>query len=427
MRLSKNQFCKLAMMYFLLFILSYTSGKYVVLTYVKFNTETTLPRISFANTYEVAKTCEPLEMFDFMESTEWSEVSEDFSNSFTEEILSGTCDQSDVSQGLYDESYEPLYENVCNDFTIPNNTVLDVTANGNYYTYCPAGVNTESSPVMFYCQNGADGQVIDYIYCSVITDPVQGNVALEPSVSGWDSAHVCDPTVVNGTYSYQDVVYQYAMFYLGCSTYDNQCNKIGVALSNDLKSKFIKPEHNLLLDYSYDSTCPDVFQWGIGQPSAISLGNGKVLLFYTKGDPSGTATYAVTMDLSCIENISISNPVKVSDSGIPLFISNADFAYDNGTGTLYMICDSRPFSSGDLDYIAASSDIYSTNVPLTLEALMTCDWNFLQRIDSNMTGFLRNHNCGFIRDASGYTSGQPGVLCTVANHSLWEYRIMYIP
>ena len=66
MRLSKNQFCKLSIMYFLLFLLSYAIGKYAVLTYVKFNTETTLPRISVSNTYDVTKTCEPLDMTGFL-------------------------------------------------------------------------------------------------------------------------------------------------------------------------------------------------------------------------------------------------------------------------------------------------------------------------------------------------------------------------
>lgn len=159
-------------------------------------------------------------------------------------------------------------------------------AKGEWYTYCPVGVTDNRKTTTFYCRNGAAGQVIDYIYSTSIS--VQGKkrtiVALKPSedISRFDSVHVCDPTVISDSFEYQNKDYKYAMFYLGSQSLDNQCNRIGVALSNNINGRFIKPENNIVIDYTYDSNYPDVFQWGVGQPSAISLGNGKVLLFYTR-------------------------------------------------------------------------------------------------------------------------------------------------
>ena len=159
-----------------------------------------------------------------------------------------------------------------------------VKTSGQRYTYCPVGIETNEKETTFYCKNGVNGQIVDYIYATTRTENVETrtNVALRPSTDGFDSVHVCDPSVVADSYVYNGKTYKYAMFYLGAETLDNQCNQIGVALSNYINSRFLKPENNIVIGYTYDSNHPEVFQWGVGQPSAISLGNGKVLLFYTK-------------------------------------------------------------------------------------------------------------------------------------------------
>ena len=102
----------------------------------------------------------------------------------------------------------------------------------------------------------------------------------------------------------------------------------------------------------------------------------------------------------------------------------ADFAYDDVSQTLYMICDKRPFADGLLNIVADTSCVYSTFVSLDdINALSTCKWILEKNIDSTVTGHERNHNCGFLRDEKGYVNGMPEILCTVADTSLWEYRI----
>lgn len=303
-------------------------------------------------------------------------------------------------------------------------------AKGEWYAYCPVGITGNKKTTTFYCRNGAAGQVIDYIYATSIS--VQGKkrtiVALKPSedFSRFDSVHVCDPTVIADSFEYQNKDYKYAMFYLGSQSLDNQCNRIGVALSNNINGRFIKPENNIVIDYTYDSNYPDVFQWGVGQPSAISLGNGKVLLFYTRGDMNGTDTYVSLLDMADVSNIRILETTKLSTDGIGTFISNADFAYDNVNKRLYMVCDKRPFADGELNIVADTSCEYYTDIHLDMSSLSYCKWNLMKDIDSALTGHNRNHNCGFIRNDRGYVSENPVILCTVADTSLWEYKIVKI-
>lgn len=316
----------------------------------------------------------------------------------------------------------------CTTQTVSNDYIKK--AKGEWYTYCPVGVTDNRKTTTFYCRNGAAGQVIDYIYSTSIS--VQGKkrtiVALKPSedISRFDSVHVCDPTVISDSFEYQNKDYKYAMFYLGSQSLDNQCNRIGVALSNNINNRFIKPENNIVIDYTYDSNYPDVFQWGVGQPSAISLGNGKVLLFYTRGDMNGTDTYVSLLDMADVSNIRILETTKLSTDGIGTFISNADFAYDNVNKRLYMVCDKRPFADGELSIVADTSCEYYTDIHLDMSSLSFCKWNLMKDIDPSLTGHNRNHNCGFIRNDRGYVSENPVILCTEADISLWEYKIVKI-
>lgn len=302
---------------------------------------------------------------------------------------------------------------------------------GNHYTYCPVAINTKYNTTTFYCENAESGAIRDYIYSTTKykkTRKESRRIALSPSQSGWDSVHVCDPSVVAGDFSYAGKHYKYAMFYLGTDQTDNQCNKIGIAYSNNLNGRFLKPDNNIVVDYTYDSAYPDVFQWGVGQPSAISTGNGHVLLFYTKGDMNGTGTYVSEIDLSSFESRQTVQTIKLSEDGVGSFISNADFAYDPDNLTMYMICDKHPFADGTLDCVADESIVYKSDVSLDIVSLENCTWTRTPEANVNYSTTLhdRNHNCGFVRDIYGGTDGIPDILCTVADDSLWQYTIEYL-
>lgn len=137
--------------------------------------------------------------------------------------------------------------------------------------------------------------------------------------------HVCDPTVIKMKTKYKGTTYNYVMFYLGCSTTNCKDNRIGIALSDGLSERFIRPDNKL------------------------------------------------------------------------------------------------PFTP----IIPEGSTIWSTQVQNLADLKQYSDvvWEQVKTIDNKITGYPKNHNCGFIRDSNGYVLGLPKVLATVSTDYLWGYRI----
>ncbi|WP_163569813.1 glycoside hydrolase family protein [Fodinicola feengrottensis] len=110
---------------------------------------------------------------------------------------------------------------------------------------------------------------------------------LAGSASGWDSFHVCDPSVIRVNAVYNGVNYQYAMFYLGNDVDASAHNQVGVAYANSLDGPWVRYPLPLITFSSSDTG-----QWGAGQPSATTIdpAQGTALLFWTEGYGS-TKTY----------------------------------------------------------------------------------------------------------------------------------------
>lgn len=294
------------------------------------------------------------------------------------------------------------------------------------YSYCPIGIDLGGSVRTFYCENKDSGVISDHIYTSCNGSK---NIVLSPG-SDWDCVHVCDPSVIEGNFSYEGTQYRYLMAYLGCNTTDCQNNQIGLAVSNSLELGWVRVYNAPFIGFNYDDNHSDCFQWGVGQPSLVSVDNGgTVAIFYTQGTWNLTSELVEVWDLSNLDNPVNLGKATVSNSGTGDFISNADYCYDINSGTLYMVSDVHPFSSGVLGNIADSSRVCSTSVNLAdVNSMANCSWSVIKVIDSSDTGHDKNHNAGFIRDSFGHVSGTPSVLCTTADElsdnisSLWTYN-----
>ena len=247
----------------------------------------------------------------------------------------------------------------------------------NVYKYCPTSLNGN----VLYCSNEeTPGEVKDGIY-------LNDKKVLGTTKGSWDSVQVCDPSVVAGEFTYQCNSYKYLMAYLGCSTYDCTVNEIGFALSNDL--------------YNWTKTGKVVSAvrdgcWGVGQPSLLNY-EGDIFLFYTSGTTAETTTYVEKLDCSDLGNITRLGKQKITCSYD--FISNADFAYANGT--LYMTCDTHPFPAGAQNFISAVQSVYSASWDGSIESLGNMNWQKVASIGSSVTGHERNHNGCFVRDEYG--------------------------
>ena len=275
-------------------------------------------------------------------------------------------------------------------------TPLAIIANEGVYKYCPTSVNG----TVLYCSNSdTPGQVKDGIY-------LDGQKVLSTTKGAWDSVQVCDPSVIAGDFSYNGSSYTYLMAYLGCATYDCTANEVGFAVSNDLRN-WIKTGR--VVSAVRDGA------WGVGQPSLINY-DGSIYLFYTSGTRAETTTYVEKLNCADLGNVERLGKQKITCSYD--FISNADFAYDNGT--LYMTCDTHPFPNGKLDFISAVQSVYSAPWEGNIESLGNMNWERIAGIGSETTGHNRNHNGCFYRDEYGRLLGRTIYVTTADEIGSWS-------
>ena len=298
---------------------------------------------------------------------------------------------------------------------------------GDYYVYAPSVIKEGNRYNVFYCSNADAGEIKDSIYYRQCVNTGNGFVYSESvqvlsAGKGWDSMHVCDPSVTRGDFVYQNNSYKYLMAYLGCSSKDNQDNKIGFALSNNCEN-WVKVE-NLCIAEEFDAQS-DAFQWGVGQPSVLMM-DGRLLLFYTSGSANLTCEKIKVYESGNFDQLREEATLVINNMQGD-FISNADYAW-NGS-QLLMVCDRHPFSDGTLKDVSDASDIYVTDLS-SYEDLFDCEWKYVEAIDSDVTGYDKNHNACLVKDWSG--NYQSEAVVTVATQkkrylkSLWTYTLYFI-
>lgn len=308
----------------------------------------------------------------------------------------------------------------------------------NFYNYCPSVMQMEDGTrYIYYCTNKKSSNVVDYVGCRKGTLQADGtyvwgeqSFALSPSSNLWDSQHVCDPSVIKGDFTYNGEKYEYLMAYLGCDTTTNEDNELGIAVSKTPEGPYTRVGTEPFVAFQRDTTST-VFQWGVGQPSLVSIDNaGQVWLFYTRGDVKGTRTVVRTCDFSDLNHIVLGEEVKVGTSGLKTLtggndiLNNADFVYDADSNIFYCASDCHPNPTDTPNFI--SSHFRASYFSGT--EFNKAKWTNIANIGTEDTGFARNHNVGFVRDAYGHTVSDDylTVYYTVSvtgDKSLWSYRI----
>ena len=306
------------------------------------------------------------------------------------------------------------------------------------YNYCPSIMMVdETTAYIYYCTNKESYNVIDYIGSRKGERNEDGSwtwqkerIVFSPSGNSWDSHHTCDPSVVKGNFSYKGEEYSYLMAYLGCTSYDNQDNKIGLAVSKSPTGPFKRVGNTPFIDFEYDGS-EDIWEWGVGQPSLINLDkNGHILIFYTRGDRNGTRTLYEEWDLS-----DLSAPQKLSEGKLSAeglkdlngnvdIMHNADFVYDAEANRFYAVSDCHPSPASEPNFIASHFRITYFDNTTNFESIV---WNELVTVGKEQTGSPRNHNTGILRDAYGHLPDKYlSAFYTISQESpewLWAYRI----
>lgn len=322
-------------------------------------------------------------------------------------------------------------------------------ASGKQYSYCPSVLlQDDGSRHIFFCGNPTPGTMVDNVYHFVERADGSKTSAvsvLQPSFP-WDSHHTCDPCVVQGEFKMDGVSYKYAMFFLS-NPLEYYYNEVGVAFSNDLNSgTWVKyPTQIVYKTWSGEgdqSLGGSNKSWGVGQPSAVSLDKkGKILLTYTIGDSSGTRVAYSVLDLSDMDSFQAQRGTDVVKTGIYQtdektsdILANCDFAINQEANKIVMSRPVHPFSSTYPAYIASILEVDYMDLDSFLAG--TGKWTVLSRINSDVSGFPRNHNACLVRDNFGHikdwdtptvyftvSKESPSVSASTGNHAEWTYHI----
>ena len=331
-------------------------------------------------------------------------------------------------------------------------------AEGAFYNYCPSILQEdENTRHVYYCVNERMNVVVDCVaYRKGIK--VNGNwyyspkqYVLSPTAGTWDGEHVCDPDVVKGEFSYNGETYSYLMAFLGCARTDTEVNEVGLAVAKQPEGPWVKCDAvNPVIDYEYDESRPEAFQWGYGQPSLVSVDQkGKVLLSYTCGPGGDDHVELGRWDLSDLNEPINEFRARVPITGITQFnssaptscITNANFAYDETSKRLYMICDALPLDTENTPdfitqalYVGYMEDLTGA-VNVMGDVLKEYDgrsWTTVGFITPALTGYARNHNGCIVRDVYGRVASSVAIelgysVCYGINlpgrQNLFSYRI----
>ena len=335
------------------------------------------------------------------------------------------------------------------------------------FNYCPSiltEVNEDGQTVMhiWYCTNKKSGIIMDHIgyRTGVLQEDgkwvfSEEEIVLEPTSGTWDGRHTCDPSVIKGEFRLDGETYNYMMAYLGCTTEDYQKNETGLAVAKEAGGPWVKVDNlNPIVPWFDDGDEAEEQQkyenlqgstsiyWGTGMPSLISIdGKGEVLLFYSS---TKRGIGVRRLDLSDLNNpeekftTSISYSGVVNSGGTKCNLGIADFAYDPVAKRLYVtsvtnerkpadVTTTRVNSHSMVCYVEGVEDMEAVASMLQSG---TYQWNVLDYIGPDDTGWNRNHNPGLVRTEGGFIpdSNKIGVVVSTGNNdwpneNIFTYRL----
>lgn len=301
------------------------------------------------------------------------------------------------------------------------------------YNYTPCAIEDGDAHHLWWCRNEVPFEVHDAIwYCQLrrgaagAWESLPARVALGRTPGSWDGYHVCDPSVVRGSFAGADTVYRYALFYLGTDRSDCTNNRIGVAFASRLTGPWTKYEANPIVSGLADL-------WGVGQPSVMTIDcGGRLALFYTESARSGVRIVRTELDFSDVRRLVVGAPRVVTTSGLrgrngePAVFHNADFAHDVRRDEVVVVRPLHPFASEVPDFVSAELEVACIESRALSAGNGT--WRVLGQFGAAESGCARNHNASIARDAFGRVPDPDLVRLNLSvGHTgadwLWSYRL----
>ncbi len=298
------------------------------------------------------------------------------------------------------------------------------------YAYAPSTMITGGLDRMWTCHSRSAGQIRDDIFQTTRRgDTMIDSRSVLQAGSGWDSFHVCDPSVVRVDAVHADHRYRWAMFYLG-NDRDCSCrNQVGVALADSPDGPWIRTGAPVVPFAGASTT-----EWGAGQPSAITLDvtGGVVLLAWTEGYASGTVARFGRVALGSGTPVltgarDLPTAGLVDATGAPDWVNIVDLALASRQDRFYLVREGHPYPSGSSpDYISDRVQVASISAAGLWSGRGR--WTVEGWIGAAITGRARTHNPGLVRTATGRLpeASRLSVRYTVADldpGALWSYAV----
>ncbi len=299
----------------------------------------------------------------------------------------------------------------------------ELSGGAGHYNYAPSVIEDKYKiRYAFVCQNRDPFKIIDYIYLFKGVPTQNGYVwqpgtrIVDPSETGWDQIHICDPDVREFKVTYKGETYDWIMTYLGVDQWHNH-NQIGLAFSKCIEGPWIKFDKNPLVSYS------DTTKWGVGQSTSIVLDSTTIRLFYHSTLVPGKGYVFRDIKLNDLDNI-----VLGEEKYIPGMSSNSYPALSENY--IFMVSEERkkedyepgiPTWVGNystLRYLPRSKDITS---PVE-------EWTEIGHVGPGESGFPRNHNPGILTDSKGYMLNEDELVmyfttAVTGEDWLWSYDL----
>lgn len=297
-----------------------------------------------------------------------------------------------------------------------------------HYNYAPSFIVDQFGIIYGYmCQNKEPFKIVDYIYLykGIPTrDGIkwqQGTEVIEPSRTGWDDCHICDPDVREFTTTHNGHDYKWIMTYLGVDQWDCKHNQTGIALADNIEGPWTKYDKPIIPYDEFD-------KWGTGQSTSIVLNDSIIATFYHSTTPLAKGYAMRIINLKNLDKIDIGEEYHV-----PYFSANTYVALTDDM--IYTVSECRsdnyekiiPTWVGDLCIVRCKPR--SGPTPQDLLADMTAaenTWIEIGRVTPALSGFPRNHNPGFLTDSKGYIPNKDELVvyftpAVTGDDWLWSY------
>jgi len=236
-------------------------------------------------------------------------------------------------------------------------------------------------------------------------------IVIAPTANTWDSRHACDPSVIKGTFAWDQEVYNYMMAYLGCETDDYSNNETGLAVAKDPEGPWIKLDHlNPIVPWSRDNPSGT---WGTGMPSLLSVDKqGTVLLYYMNSAVGVGVEKWNFSDLgepTQIYRSRLINNGLFRPTGGATYISYVEMAYDEELDRLYVLSGGGIKDPPDGTRTLVNSHMMLAYIPnlTSMDEVdnamlsMNYTWTVAGYAGPEETDWPRNHNSGIVTDPFG--------------------------